>query len=104
MSTIDNLIKELPFDLYQKHEYRCHCGAIHNKNYRYELKIRILPHYEHGSPAYRFLIYYENNEISNGDSNKYIGRACGFGQATLEEAVKELKGILNEKQENNYAR
>lgn len=103
--TIEELICELPFNIYKEHELQCYsCGTKHKENCRYELKVRILPHHAHGKPAYRYLAFYECSKFSNGENEKYIGRACGFGQATLEEAVKELKGILNEKQENNYAR
>ena len=93
---IEEMIMQLPYNLYREHEYRCHCGAVHKKNYRYELEIKILPHFELDKPAYRFLAYYKNNEIPLGDSNKYIGHACGFGQATLKEAIQELKGYIND--------
>lgn len=96
MKEIEKLIDELPFNLYKEIEETCFkCGTIHKEKLRYELTISLLRHYDkNGIGHTRYHIFYNCPKLPSGDSNKYIGRATGFGQATLEEAIMELKGLL----------
>lgn len=97
MAEIEDLINSLPFDVFQEHEHQCDCGQKYTKKHKYELEIKLLQYYTiDGEPAHRYLIYYICRDFSIGSSNRFIGRAVGMGQATLKEAIEELKGYINE--------
>lgn len=101
MKTIEEMIDELPFNIYKEVEEPCYkCGTIHRVQLKYELTIRLMRHFdEKGKGHTRYFIYYDNNKLPSGYTDKYIGRCAGFGQATIEEAINELKGYIKNDKE-----
>ena len=98
---LEERIDTLPFNLYRKIKYTCYCGAIHEKNYRYELTIKLNRTYGlNRKGRTKYYVFYECSAIPLGDSRKYIGRHGGLGHNTLEDAIKELEGYVRRELED----
>ena len=97
---IEDLINELPFRITCEYDYKCSCGAVHRREYNYELRIEILPNTTLTKVCHRYLVYYKIREygtFANDSVPKSIGVDCGYGKSTIKEAIEELKGYLNDK-------
>lgn len=98
---IEDRIDALPFNLYRKMSYRCHCSAIHDRDYRYELTIKLNRTFGlNGKGHTKYYAFYECSAIPLGDSQRFIGRHGGLGQNTLENAIKELEGYVKRELDN----
>lgn len=91
--TFEEKLNELPCEFYKIFEEQCpfHCGEVYKKRVKYELRIEVRQHDENK----RFHIFYKTSEFSIGDSRRFIGDPCGMGFKTLDEALEDLKGYLN---------
>lgn len=93
--TIEEAINELPFAVYKNYEHRCSCGNTHIKRHKYILIMKLVENYKNNIPAYRYLLFYQCSDFCIGDSKRYIGTSAGIGEATLQDAIVGLKGVLN---------
>lgn len=94
---IEELLNTIPLTITKNIKDRCFsCGSELEKRVEYNLKIDISQHEIRPNVVVKhFKMFYYTTSFSNGDSRKYIGRCCGLGFKTLNEAFEELKGYLN---------
>ena len=94
---IEELLNTIPLTITKNIKDRCFsCGSEHEKRVEYSLKIDISQHEIRPKIVVKhFKMFYCTTSFPAGDSRKYIGRCCGQGFKTLNEAFEELKGYLN---------
>jgi hypothetical protein len=93
--TIEEKLNELPCEFYEIFEEKCpfHCGEIYKKRVKYELTIEVRQHDEYK----RFRIFYKTSDLPIGDCRRFLGKSSGIGFKTLDEALEDLKGYLNDR-------
>ena len=94
---IEELLNTIPLTITKNIKDRCFsCGSEHEKRVEYNLKIDISQREIRPNVVVKhFKMFYYTTSFPNGDSRKYIGRCCGRGFKTLNEAFEELKGYLS---------
>lgn len=97
--TVEEIISKLPISITKTVEKNCLCcGQKQKVKIKYELKLKVWRSsvltntgYE---PQDRYYAYYKTRDLSDGNSEKYIGRVGGIGQLTLTDALLELQGYI----------